>query len=253
MKFTVEGTILQTLSIDLDIHESIFSQTSMMAWMNDKIKMETHTNGGFIEGIKRSMGGGSFFITEFTSRGHGQIAFAPKFPGKILSKTLVAGESFICRKESFLCAEKSIHLDIDFQKKIGAGLFGGEGFILQKVTGPGTVWLDLSGEVIMKELKDGEKLFVHPGHIGIQSPTIDFDIEMVSGFKNILFGGEGLFLATLTGPGRVWLQSMPIINLAQEIGRHLPERNSSSSNSPAGDGGALVGGLISGLLGGKDD
>ena len=250
MKFTVDGTILQTLSIELDLNESIFSQSSMMAWMNDKMKMETHTGGGFFEGIKRSMGGGSFFVTQFTSRGHGQIAFAPRFPGKILSKTLAAGESFICRKETFLCAESSIHLDIAFQKKFGAGLFGGEGFVLQKVTGPGTVWLDLSGEVIVKDLKPGEKLLVHPGHVGIQSSTIDFDIQMVSGIKNIIFGGEGLFLANLTGPGRVWLQSMPIQNFAEEISRHLPERSNSHNVDNSMDAGSMVGGLIKGIIDG---
>ena len=253
MKYTVNGTILQTLSIDLDANESIYSQTSMMAWMNNNIKMDTHTGGGLFEGLKRTMGGGSFFITEFSSRGNGNIAFAPKFPGTIIAKTLTAGESLICRKEAFLCAEKSVHLEIAFQKKLGAGLFGGEGFILQKVSGPGTVWLDLSGEVILKELKEGEKLFVHPGHIGIQSPSVDFDIQLVSGIKNIFFGGEGLFLANLTGPGNVWLQSMPIINLAEEISRHLPERSNAGSPNSSIGGGLIAGGLLGSILGGNND
>ena len=113
-------------------------------------------------------------------------------------------------------------LDIALQQRLGAGFFAGEGFILQRVTGPGTVFLDLSGEVIEKTLAPGERLRVHAGHIGMQEPTVSTDIQMVRGFRNILFGGEGLFLATLTGPGKIWLQSMPILNLAEEIARHLP-------------------------------
>jgi uncharacterized protein (AIM24 family) len=138
-------------------------------------------------------------------------------------------------------------------------VFGGEGFILQKVTGPGTVWLDLSGELVERDLQAGERLFVHAGHVGIQTPSVQFDIQMVSGFKNILFGGEGLFLATLTGPGHVWLQSMPIMNLAEEIGRYLPSGPSDSPGSGgnfagtavAGASGAVVGGLLGGLFGGS--
>jgi uncharacterized protein (AIM24 family) len=145
----------------------------------------------------------------------------------------------------------------DWQKRLGAGFFGGEGFILQKVTGPGTVFLDLSGEVVEKDLAPGERLLVHAGHVGVMDPTVTFDIQMVSGFKNILFGGEGLFLATLTGPGHVALQSMPIMNLAEEIGRYIPNRSESGSSSSVGGAAAAVavGGLLGGLFGGgsKDD
>ena len=137
-------------------------------------------------------------------------------------------------------------------------MFSGEGFILQRVTGPGTVFLDLSGEVVEKTLRPGERLRVHAGHIGMQEPTVDTDIQMVRGFRNVLFGGEGLFLATLTGPGKVWLQSMPVLNLAEEIARHLPGRKSTDVGVGAGLGrlvgggaaGAAVGGLLGGILGG---
>ena len=244
---------MQTVSIDLAPGETVYSQTNCMCWMNDSIEMKTHTGGGFLSGLMRSLGGGSFFVTEFTATANGHVAFAPRFPGTIMPVALAAGQSLICRKETFLCAEKSVTLEVAFQKKFGAGLFGGEGFILQKVTGPGTVFLDLSGEVVEKQLAPGEKLLVHAGHVGVMDPSINFDIQMVRGFRNVLFGGEGLFLVTLTGPGHVALQSMPIMNLAEEIGRYLPSKAESTSSSAAagGIGGAVVGGVLGSLFGGS--
>ena len=146
-------------------------------------------------------------------------------------------------------------LEVAWQKRLGAGFFGGEGFILQKVIGPGTVFLDLSGEVVEKDLAPGERLLVHAGHVGVMDPTVSFDIQMVRGFKNILFGGEGLFLATLTGPGHVALQSMPIMNLAEEIGRYLPTSSNASNSGSIGGAAtaAAVGGLLGGLFGGSND
>ena len=228
MKYEISGTVMQTVAIDLAPGEVIFSQANTMAWMNDAIAMDTHTGGGFLAGLKRSLAGGSLFITDFKAEREGHVAFAPRFPGTIIARKLAAGESLICRKETFLCAEKSVTLELAWQRRLGAGFFGGEGFTLQKVTGPGTVWLDLSGEVVEKDLAAGEKLLVHAGHVGIQAPSVQFDIQMIKGFRNVVFGGEGLFLATLTGPGHVWLQSMPIMNLAEEVGRYLPARKESS-------------------------
>lgn len=253
MKYELSGTVMQTVAIDLAPGEVVYSQTNCMCWMNDAVEMNTHTGGGFLAGLKRSFGGGSFFITEFTARGNGHVAFAPRFPGTIMPVSLAAGQSLVCRKETFLCAEKSVTLEIAWQKRLGVGFFGGAGFILQKVTGPGTVFLDLSGEVVERDLGPGEKLLVHAGHVGIMDPSIGFDIQMVSGFKNIVFGGEGLFLATLTGPGHVALQSMPIMNLAEEIGRYLPDKGSDSSSASTVGGlatAAGVGGLLGGLFGG---
>lgn len=257
MRYDIAGTVMQTVSIDLDRGERIVSQTHAMAWMSDGIRMDTHTGGGLFAGLKRAMSGGSIFITEYIADEAAHVAFAPRFPGKIIARNLRAGESLICRKETFLCAEYSVSLDIAFQQRLGAGVFAGEGFILQRVTGPGTVWLDLSGEVVEKDLAPGERLRVHAGHIGIQEPTVSTDVQMVRGFRNILFGGEGLFLATLTGPGKVWLQSMPIMNLAEEVARHLPGNEERGAAAGAGIGrlvgggaaGAVVGGLLGGLLG----
>lgn len=257
MRYDISGTVMQTVSIALDRGETVVSQTHAMAWMSDGIAMDTHTGGGLFAGLKRAMSGGSIFITEYRADTAGEVAFAPRFPGTILARTLRPGESLICRKETFLCAERSVSLEIAFQQRLGAGLFAGEGFILQRVTGPGTVWLDLSGEVVEKTLGVGERLRVHAGHIGMQEPGVSTDISMVRGFRNVLFGGEGLFLATLTGPGRVWLQSMPILNLAEEIARHMPGESARDAGAGAGIGrlvgggaaGAVVGGILGGLLG----
>ena len=257
MRFEIAGTVMQTLSIALEPGETIVSQTHAMAWMTDGIEMDTHTGGGLFAGLKRAFSGGSFFITEYAARSRAEVAFAPRFPGQIIPMTLRLGEAIVCRKETFLCAEKSVSLDIVLQQRLGAGVFAGEGFILQRVTGPGTVWLDLSGEVIEKTLAPGERLRVHAGHIGMQEPTVNTDIQMVRGFRNILFGGEGLFLATLTGPGRIWLQTMPILNLAEEIARHLPTNEAADAGIGAGVGkligggaaGAAIGGILGGILG----
>ena len=253
MRYEVTGTTMQTVSIDLAPGESLYSQTASMAWMSPTIRMDTHTGGGIFAGIKRALAGGGIFITEFTAQGNGHIAFAPRFPGQIVPVTLAPGQSLICRKETFLCAEKSVTLEIAFQQRLGAGFFAGEGFIMQKVTGPGTVFLDLSGEVVEKTLAPGEQLLVHAGHVGMQEPSVQIDIQMMRGFRNVLFGGEGLFLATLTGPGKIWLQSMPIMNLAEEIGRYLPlgEGASGGTGSLLGAGMAAtaVGGILGSIMG----
>lgn len=223
MRYNISGTVMQTVEIDLSPGETIYSQTHAMSWMNDGVNMHTNTGGGLFAGLKRSLTGGTFFVTDFSgTRAGAHVAFAPRFPGAILARQLAPGEALICRKETFLCAEKSVTLELAWQQRIGTGFFGGAGFILQKVIGPGTVFLDLSGEVVHKSLAPGERLLVHAGHVGVHAPTVNFDIQMVPGFRNILFGGEGLFLASLTGPGDVFLQSMPIMNLAEALAQYLP-------------------------------
>ena len=251
MRYDITGTTMQTVSVDLAAGERLYSQTATMAWMSDGIRMDTHTGGGLFAGLKRAISGGGLFITEFIAEADANIAFAPRFPGQIVAVQLVTGQSLNCRKETFLCAESSVTLDIAFQQRLGAGFFAGEGFVMQRVTGPGMVFLDLSGEVVEKTLSPGERLFVHAGHVGLQEPTVDIDIRLMRGFRNILFGGEGLFLATLTGPGKVWLQSMPIINLAEEVARYLPGNDQARGGGNVGTaiGGAAVGGLLGSLFG----
>jgi uncharacterized protein (TIGR00266 family) len=252
MRYEINGTTMQTVAIDLAPGEVIYSQTAAMAWMSDSVSMNTNTGGGLFAGLKRSLTGGSLFITEFTAERGGHVAFAPRFPGTILVRELKAGESLICRKETFLCAERSVSVELAWQQRIGAGFFGGAGFILQKISGPGTVFLDLSGEVVTRQLAAGERLLVHAGHVGVHEPTVSFDIQMLRGFSNVLFGGEGLFVATLTGPGEVHLQSMPIMNLAEEIARYLPAP-AQNANAPASvAAGGAIGGILGSILSGND-
>ena len=249
MQYQINGTIMQTVAVDLAPGETVYSQTNTMCWMDEGVVMDTHTGGGFFAGLRRTLGGGGFFVTDFSAKDRpGHVAFAPRFPGTIIPVQLGPGQSLICRKETFLVAQKSVQLEIAWQQRIGAGFFGGGGFVMQKVTGPGLVFLDLSGEVVEKDLKPGERLLVQAGHVGVIDPSVDFNIQMVRGVKNILFGGEGLFLATLTGPGHVALQSMPIMNLAEEIGRFLP---SSGGDSGSITGSSSLGGLVGGLFGGR--
>ena len=248
MRYELTGTVMQTVGIDFNPGETIYSQRAAMCWMTANTRMNTNTGGGFFAGLKRSLTGGSFFVTDFTcDGGPGHVAFAPRFPGTIMVRQLHGRGIPDLPPRTFLCAEVGVHQSR--QQRIGAGFFGGAGFILQKVTGPGTVFLDLSGEVVTKRLAPGARLLVHAGHVGVHEPTVSFDIQMVPGFRNILFGGEGLFFASLTGPGEIHLQSMPILNLAEEIARYLPGgHQDTGANSRIG--GIAAAGVVGGLLGG---
>jgi uncharacterized protein (TIGR00266 family) len=214
---------MQTLDIRLQPGEGVYTESGGMAWMSGEVEMTTDTRGGVLKGLGRSLGGESLFLTSYRCRsGSGMVVFTPESPGKILAFELAAGQSLICQKDAFMCAAESVKLEIHFRKRLGAGLFGGEGFILQKVTGPGVVFLEIAGEVRDYVLEAGQVMKVDPGHIAFYEPQVDYDIQRVKGVKNILFGGEGLFLATLRGPGRIWLQSMPLSNLAGKLARYMP-------------------------------
>jgi len=168
-------------------------------------------------------------VDYFVEQGEGMISFAAEYPGKTIPFDLQAQQSVICQKDAFLVAENSVKLEVSFQKKLGAGLFGGEGFILQKLTGPGKAFVSVGGEINTIELTQNQRLKVNPGFIAAMEPQVSFDIQMVKGIKNVLFGGEGLFLATLQGPGRVWLQTMPISHLANKIREFIPSARSGQS------------------------
>ncbi|MBN1265979.1 MAG: TIGR00266 family protein [Anaerolineales bacterium] len=223
MKYKIEGDLLQTLEIKLDPGESVYTESGGMAWMQGAVDMKTSARGGVMASLGRKLAGESIFMTTYTAGGSGgMIVFTPEAPGKVILKELATGESIICQKDSFMVAQSSVKLEIYFQKKLGAGLFGGEGFILQKVTGPGAVFMEIPGDVRTYTLQANETMRVDPGHIAMFEPTISYDIEMVKGVTNVLFGGEGLFLANLRGPGTIWLQSMPISNLARKLAKYIP-------------------------------
>lgn len=203
----------------------MYTESGGMAWMTGEIDMKTNTRGGLLKGLGRKLAGESLFMTTYTCTGNtGTITFTPEAPGKVLPFKLEAGQSLICQKDSFMCAEESVDLEMHFRRRLGTGLFGGEGFILQKVTGPGIVFVEIAGEVREYTLQSGQVLQVDPGHIALYEPTVDYDLTTVKGVANALFGGEGLFLATLTGPGKVWLQSLPLSNLAGKLARYMPSK-----------------------------
>jgi uncharacterized protein (TIGR00266 family) len=216
------------LEVYLSQNESMYTESGGMAWMRGNIEMKTNTKGGLMKGLGRALAGESLFMTTYTSNDPGEafIVFTPEAPGKILDVKLEAGQSLICQKDAFMCAEDSVDLKMEFRKKLGAGFFGGEGFILQRVTGPGTVFFEIPGEVRDYTLAAGEQMKVDPGHIAVFEPTVDYDIAMVKGLSNVLFGGEGLFLATLKGPGKIWLQSLPLSNLAGKLAKYMPTKSS---------------------------
>jgi uncharacterized protein (TIGR00266 family) len=227
MDYKIHGTVMQTLDIQLKQGESIYTESGGMAWMRGNIAMETNTRGGVMAGLGRALAGESLFMTTYTCQSpDGLIVFTPEVPGKVLDIQLTPGQSLICQKDSFMCAQDTVKLEMHFRKKLGAGLFGGEGFILQKITGPGIAFIEIPGEVREYDLTAGAVMRVDPGHIAMFEPTVTYDISRVKGLKNIFFSGEGLFLASLTGPGKVWMQSLPLANLAAKLARYLPTKRS---------------------------
>lgn len=227
MRYEIKGGNLPVAICYLNANETVFTESGGMGWMTDNFDMDTNMKGGLFGGLGRAMAGESLFMTYYTCRGpEGMIAFPSSFPGKIVPLELQAGQSVIAQKHSFLAAENSVKLEMHFRKKLGAGLFGGEGFILQKITGPGIAFCEFDGEVIEYNLAPGQVLKVDTGHVAMFEPSVSFDVQMMKGFKNIFFGGEGLFLAILRGPGKVWLQTMPISNLAGLISPYIPSKSS---------------------------
>ena len=223
--FKILGTVMQALVLNVKTGQTIYTETGALSWMSDGITMETNLGSGGLGGMfKRALGGSSLFVANYTAtRDNTLIAFSSEFPGKIIPVNLAQGQSMIAQKDSFLTAEKSVNLTIAFQRKLGSGLFGGEGFVLEKFEGPGTFFATFDGEIVEYTLNAGERLKVDTGHVAMFEPTVRYDIEMVKGFSNILFGGEGLFFAVLTGPGRVWLQTLPMAKLAGAIKQFFPK------------------------------
>ncbi len=218
--YEIVGNEMQLVVVELDPQEAVRAEAGAMMMMESGIEMQTGTGGGIFSGLKRMVTGESFFITSFANAGQGKshVAFGAPYPGKIIPLDLKQlGGSFLCQKDSFVCAAEGIDIDIAFTKRLGAGLFGGEGFILQKLTGDGLAFVHAGGTIIPKELKQGETLRVDTGCLVAFAPTVEYDIKLVGGFKNALFGGEGLFLASLTGPGLVYIQSLPLSRLADRI------------------------------------
>lgn len=223
MKYEIKGGNLPFVTLELNKGEELFTTSGAMSWMSPNVSMDTTASGGLFGGVKRVFSGESFFTVNFKAQADNQrIAFSSSFPGSIYAVKLEAGRSIIAQKRAFLVGEKGVDLAIHFQKKIGAGLFGGEGFIMQKLSGNGYVFLEVDGALEEIELGQGEIIKVDTGHVAFFQDTVQMNIDSVKGFKNIFFGGEGLFLTTLTGPGKVYLQSIPIQNFARSIIPFMP-------------------------------
>ena len=253
MQTRIEGTTMPVLDVQLDPNESVFSESGELSWMSGSIQMTTHTQmgggGGFFGVLKRVAGGGSLFMTEYRAVGYpGEVSFATKVPGHIVPVQLGPGQEYLVHRHGFVCGTPQVTISVGFQQSLGAGVFGGSGFVLQRVGGVGMAWLELSGELIQKNMAPGETLLVHPGHVGAFQSTVGFQITMVPGIKNMIFGGDGIFLAVLTGPGTVWLQTLPISRLAHQISEYLPSGENRQVGSAAG--GALLGGIVGSMFGG---
>jgi len=234
--YTILGNDMQVVEIVLDPGEGVRAEAGAMLYMDQGIEMQTSTGGGLFKGFKRMLTGESFFITTFMNGGRERrmLAFAAPYPGRVLSLDLALfGGSILCQKDSFLCAARGIEIDVAFTKKIGAGLFGGEGFILQRLQGSGLAFVHAGGTLLERDLQPGEVLMVDTGCLAAMATSVDYDIKFVGGFKNALLGGEGVFLARREGPGNVFLQSLPLSRLADRIIeasrlRRLPATSSGS-------------------------
>jgi uncharacterized protein (TIGR00266 family) len=245
MEPKIVGTVLPVLELSMQPNEKVFSESGQLAWMSMAIQMQTSTGaggqqGGLFGALGRAVAGGTLFMTEYTAAGGpGLLAFAAKLPGQIMPVEITPQSGYMVHRHGFVCATPGVQFSIGFQQKLGAGIFGGTGFRLQKLNGQGTAWVELNGEVVTYDLQPGNTMRVHPGHVGMFQDTVQFNVTTMPGIKNALFGGDGLFLAALTGPGRIWLQSMTMPNLAHAIYEYLPHAESSGT-------GGLVGSLLSG-------
>jgi len=264
--FEIFGNEMQYVEVELDPGEAAVGEAGAMMYMQDGIEMDTifgdgAQQGGFFGKLmgagKRLITGESLFTTVFqnASSGKKRVAFAAPYPGKIVPMDLRAlGGTLLCQKDSFLCAAKGVSLGIGFQKKLGVGLFGGEGFIMQKLDGDGMAFVHAGGTLMERNLAHGETLRVDTGCVVAYQPSVDFDIQYVGKIKSALFGGEGLFFATLRGPGKIWLQSLPLSRLANRIIASAPAAGGKSAEQGSLLGGGLLGGsLLGGMMGGEDE
>ncbi len=226
MRYQIQGEMLPVVICQLEGGEKMITEGGAMSWMSPNMKMETTSNGGIGKALGRAFAGEHLFQNVYTAMGGaGMIAFASSFPGSIRAFEIGPGQDMIFQKSSFLAAESGVQLAVHFRKKLGSGLFGGEGFIMQKVSGQGTMFAEFDGHVVEYELSQGQQIVVDTGHLAAMTATCQMDIQSVPGMKNMLFGGEGFFNTIITGPGHVWLQTMPISNVAGILRPYLPSGN----------------------------
>ncbi len=227
MRYEIKGDTLPVVICYLDSGEQVITERGSMSWMSPNMKMETSSNGGIGKAFGRMFSGEALFQNIYTAQGgQGMIAFASSFPGQIIPYEIGPGRELVVQKSGFLASETGVNLSVFFQKKFGSGLFGGEGFIMQKLTGRGTAFLEFDGHIVEYDLHAGEQIIVDTGYLAAVESTCSIDIQSVPGLKNKVFGGEGLFNTVVTGPGHVWLQTMPVAQVAGVISRFLPTKSS---------------------------
>src|SRR5450755_3377784 len=246
MQAEVKGTTMPILEVALERGEQVISTHGELAWMTASIQMSQSANTGggakgLMQGLRRVAGGGGLFITRY--EGPGAITFAAKVPGHIMPVDIAPGDAYYVHRHGWLCGTQGISPSIGFQQTFRGGMWGGEGFILQKLEGQGRAWIELSGELTSYELPPGQTLLAHPGHIGMFQGTVQFQITRMRGIANAFFGGDGFHLVPLTGPGRIWLQSMPLSNLAHALGPYLGREGVKDAAA-----GGAVGGIIGDML-----
>lgn len=226
MRYEIQGETLPVVICHLEAGETMITESGAMAWMSPNMVMDTTTNGGLGKAFGRMFSGESLFQNRYVAQGGaGMIAFASSFPGSIKAFEIGPGKEYIFQKKTFLAGEKGINISVHFQKKVASGLFGGEGFILQKISGNGIAFAEFDGHVVEYVLQPGQQIIVDSGYLAAMESTCQMDIQTVSGFKNVMFGGEGLFNTVVTGPGRIWLQTMPIYSVAGAIRPYIPTGN----------------------------
>ncbi len=225
MQYEIKGGAFPVVICQLESGEQMVTEKGSMVWMSPSMQMETK-GGGLGRMFSKAFSGESMFQNVYTARGAGMIAFGSSFPGRIVALTIAPGQEMIVQKSAFLAAQPGVELSIHFNKKLGVGLFGGEGFIMQRLSGRGVAFVEIDGELVEYELKAGEQLVVDTGNVAGFTEGVRMEIQQVPGMKNKLLGGEGLFNTLLTGPGRVWLQTMPISGVAASIRPYIPTGNS---------------------------
>lgn len=226
MNYKIVGESLPAVICDLDSGEALITESGAMSWMTPNMKMETTSNGGIGKALGRMFSGDTLFQNRYTAQGGpGQIAFASCFPGSIKVFDIAPGKEMIVQKSAFLASEASVNLSIFFQKKIGAGFFGGEGFIMQKLSGHGTVFVEIDGYAVEYNLAAGQSMVVDTGYLAAMDSTCSMEIVSVPGVKNMLFGGEGVFNTVVKGPGKIILQTMPINVVAGAVRPFIPTSN----------------------------
>ena len=250
MQAEIKGTTMPILEVSLNQGEQVVSTHGELAWMTDSITMSQTTNtggggGGFMQGLKRVVGGGGLFLTRY--EGPGGITFAAKMPGHIMPVDITPGESYFVHRHGWLCGTQGITPSVGLQQTFRGGIYGGDGFVLEKLEGQGRAWIDLSGELTTYVLPPNQTLLVHPGHIGMFQGTVQFQITRMRGIANMFFGGDGFHLVALTGPGQIWLQSMPLSVLAGSLMPYLGGGGDSTGKAlGAGAAGGIIGDMLRG-------